>query len=182
MQVMNTPPAIQTNNLKSTGHKNNKASFKDSMNVNLGKVGREELSAKDESDAAYELFKLTKMLISGIVDYNLLGEADAIEGTRQGKKRELVEKLKMAIKCIIKETKPENGSLTDLIGSFPSEIQELLHSAFPNLKEMIELEKEKAAKKRAEKVEQEQNGEDYPEEQITIETLNLLRENYTKPN
>ncbi len=178
MEISNTLSNIDTSKNNYKNSKLNTPSFKDSLNDSIENLDNREISKEDENDAVFELFKLTKMLLSGVVDYDLLKEGEATNGTRPGEKRELVEKLKMAIRSIIREEKPENGeSLEDIIDSFPSEIQELLHSAFPKLKELIELEKERAKEDEdRDGDEVEKSKENTPEEITSIEQLNLLKD------
>ncbi len=123
--------------------------FSDRFKEHIDTIEEEEkktISAKDESAAALELFKIIKMLHSGVIDHSLLEEVEPIDGVSQGEKRAVVETLKEVIEQVLRGgSADDDESLFKLFHSLPLDLQELLLSAFPQLEEMLEFEEKQMA-------------------------------------
>jgi len=110
----------------------------------------------DEDKALKELFHLLAMLSLGQVDGSVFSESDLAPGTPAGPVRAEVETLKRAIRHLMGGGRAEDSvqdsdatSLGALFQSLPTEIQDLLRRAFPDVDRILAEEVQKGLVNRA---------------------------------
>lgn len=150
-------------------------------------LGAQKPDPVDEEKALQELFHILALLSLGQIDYGSLAKCDSASGTPPGPRRMEVERLKELIRRILRggedepEIDPKTGkprtqgtgqshssgtSLNALFKSLPTEIQNLLRRAFPNLDQMLLDEQQKMT---AAKTDAANAAPDRPEAQPDIE-------------
>ena len=110
----------------------------------------------DEDKALKELFRILAMLSLGQVDGSVFSESDLAPGTPAGPVRAEVETLKRVIRRLMGGGRaeaavedPDSSSLGALFQSLPTEIQDLLRRAFPDVDRILAEEVQKGLANRA---------------------------------
>lgn len=121
-------------------------------------IGKTSVDAQDEDQAMKALFRILAALSTGRVDGCVFEQDpdDRADGTSPGPIRAQLERLKAVIRRIMRGGQVESGanpddptthaSLESLLQSLPSEIQNLIRRAFPNLDQLLDTERQKLLK------------------------------------
>ena len=129
--------------------------FSDLLTLEIGKTS---VDAQDEDKAMKALFRILAALSTGRVDGSVFEQDpdDRATGTSPGPIRTQLETLKAVIRRIMRGGQVEGGanpsdptahaSLESLLQSLPSEIQNLIRRAFPNLDQLLDTERQRLLK------------------------------------
>jgi hypothetical protein len=113
------------------------------------------VSAADEAEAMKQLFHLVSWLYVGLVDPTALAPDEPAPGTQAGPARREVEELKAVLRQLLQLSggrptharhKAGGMDLMDYLKSLPTDLQNLLKRAFPDLEQLARQEAEREAK------------------------------------